>query len=256
MLRHLLALSILRSEANPDGGGGGGAPAPAPGAPLAGGQPAPAPEPTLALTQAQLDQIVQRAIAKEKRGTSRTVAEITQAKAQLEAELAEARAAAEGAGDPSKNPEIAKAQREAAAAKAQLEALAKEKAEALAKLEGMTKAQRDRAVSDTLRAELTRAGAHAPGLEQAARLLAMEGAAEVDEDDGSITLTISGIPYRGATLAKAVAVWLAANPHFAKSPAGGSGANRPNGNGRMPADFSTASPVDLISAGLSRPPGS
>jgi hypothetical protein len=253
MLRPFIASSILRNAAGENADGGGAASAGA--NTTTAGTPAGAGEAPLQLTQTQLDAIVQRAIAKNERKATRTVSEIQAERTRLETELAEARAALEGSADPTKNPELAKAQRELARLQAEKDALAKERAEAASKLDAMTTAQKQRAIGDTLRSELTRAGAHATGIDQAARLLAMDGTAEID-DDGTITVTLAGVPYSGPTLSKAVGAWLTQNPHFAKSPEGGSGASRPNGSRGPALDFEKATPEALISSGLSRPPGS
>lgn len=247
MLRFLIANAILRNEVPPEGGGGGGTPAPA------GNEPPKAPEsPTITLTQEQLDRMIASRVAKVQNAGKKTAAELSAERDRINAELEQLR---QQQADPSANPEVVKAAREAAKLKADLEALAKERDEFRARAESMTKAERDRKVGDVLRAELTRAGAHAQGLEQAAKLLSMDGTAEVDED-GQVTITIAGIPYTGASIAKAAGAWLAANPHFAKGLDGGSGASRPGARNGAALDFDKASPEALLRAGLSRPPGS
>lgn len=202
-------------------------------------------EKTITLTQSQLDAM----LAKRGKSATRTVEETRAELARREAEILELRQAIEGANDPAKNTELAKLQREIARRDAEIKA-ERDRAEAATKrADEMTAREKATKVTETLRAALTKAGAHAPGIDQAARLIAMDGAAEV-EDDGSVTLTIGGVPYSGPTIEKAASAWLASNPHFQKSPSGGSGARPSNGASAQVLDVDKVPASSLIAAGL------
>ncbi len=239
-------------EGDDDGGGGGGSdPADdAGGDGGAKGGKGSKSDPTF--TKDDVDRIVKAALAKRDRSDGRAKGELEAARAreaELSRELEELRASiddAKDSGDP---------KRELAALRRDLAKLQREHAQAVKDRDEAVKGRDDLAgkikrssIESAIRGALSKSGAHTQGLEQAVRLLSMEGSAEVDED-GVVTLTIGGMAYDGDSLAKAAQAWLAANPHFARAVDGGSNGRRP-GSARVDVDLDKLSPAELIRRGL------
>lgn len=203
-------------------------------------------------SQGDVDRIVKAALAKRDRSDGRAKSELEAAKAreaELSRELEELRASIDDAkesGDPKR--ELAALKREMAKLQREHAQAAKDRDEAMKGRDELAGKIRKSTIEGALRTALTKSGAHAQGIEQAVRLLSMDGSAEVDED-GTVTLTIDGMAYDGDSLAKAAQAWLTANPHFARAVEGGSNGRRP-GSARVDVDLDKLTPAELIRRGL------
>lgn len=242
-LHRILIMSALLAPEPSEGGGGGAGGTGADDANKGNETPA------RTFTQDEVDRIVAARVAKAASAGKSALSASEQAKArvaELEAELEETRGKL--APDDASKAEQAKIARENARLQAELVAARAEKAAADTQLSQLSQAQRTTKIENTMRKALAAGGAHERGLDQAVRLMAAEGAAEVDDD--GVTVTINKIPYTGeAAIAKAAAEWLAANPHFAKGSDGGSGGRRPNG-GALPVDMDKMTSRQLLHEGL------
>jgi hypothetical protein len=240
-LQRILIMSALLAP--PDEGGAEG------GAGASDGTEGATPPPKT-FTQEEVDRIVAARVAKAAGAGKAALTAQQQAAArvaELEAELEETR----GKLLPAQGHEadLAKTARER-------DRLAKELTDAKAREDALSgqvselsTRQKNAAIESVVREALGKSGAHGAGLNQAVRLMVAEGAAEVDDE--GVTITIDRVPYTGeAAIAKAAAAWLNANPHFQKSPDGGSGGRRPNGGALPPADMDKMSAGALLRTGL------
>lgn len=186
-------------------------------------------------TQAELDQVVEQRIARERKAFEAKLADATKTEADkaagLQKQLDEITARLEDAGKSGSDKELAQMKRE-------LQSLNQKLADSAKSIETLTKERdtasarhRDEVVGNRFQAALSSAKALPGALAKAAMLLRQESQVELGED-GKLQVTWNGRVYDETKLAQLGKDFIADNGFLAAHPGGGTGTQ--HGSGRAP----------------------
>jgi hypothetical protein len=206
-------------------------------------------------TQADVDRIVKKRIAKAEKESASLAKKLDSATSNLETlttKFDELQTKFDSTNKSDVEKELAKLQRQVAKMESDTGTLTKERDEAnalaLQAVAGLNRTKLEAQLRDALRGQK----AHGKGMDQAVALMLGEGA-KFDED-GVFGMTIDDVPYDKP--ADAAKKWLEQNSHFQEGSGGGSGTPRPGGNGKLLNEkaMDDMSPASLVSTGLSMTP--
>lgn len=204
-------------------------------------------------TQAELDAILEKRLAKERTRTADydTIKEQAAQLPELQKQIEELRTQMEDAGKSAQEKARAQAERERATIVKQLEEAKAEAVKAAKEREEIEGSFKRHRLQNALASALVAAGAmkDEKAIARAARDLMEDGKAEFS-DDGKVVLDFDDgrftDPKAGA------AHWLKSNAWYAEHPGGGAGTGRPNGKG-MPSNVDDMTAEEMANLAWSMP---